>query len=239
MNRHLEFLLSSAYDRRDLHPEHLADLRKSGLSDETIRDHKIRTVPPLDMIDALLGYRAPNVKSAYLTPFPNPLGGWLDYVKLKVFAFDDVMTEVRADHIDEYRDRRRYNGGRRKYLVQRASAPRLYFPIPTMARALEGAETLWIVEGMKKALALMQLALPAIGIESAWSWHLKGSRGLLPDFDQVRLKGRGVKVVPDGDINTEPMIARAYYGFVGALHRRGAHVQLVMLPPVPTPEVAA
>jgi hypothetical protein len=47
MNPHLAFLLSSVYDATRLdHPEHLADLRKSGLTDETIRAQKITDVPP-------------------------------------------------------------------------------------------------------------------------------------------------------------------------------------------------
>jgi hypothetical protein len=99
-----------------------------------------------------------------------------------------------------------------------------------MARALDGEVPLWICEGMKKSLAVAQLDLPAIGIESAWTWHVKGSRELLADFDVLRIKGRVVKVVPDGDIRTEPLIARAYYGLAAALHRRGARVQLVVLP---------
>ncbi len=77
MNREMEFLLSAVYERTTLHPEHLADLRKSGLTDETMRAQKIRTVPP-HMIDALLGFAAPKVASAYLIPFASPRGGWMD-----------------------------------------------------------------------------------------------------------------------------------------------------------------
>lgn len=234
MNPHLRFLLTDLFDA-PMHEPHGEDLLKSGITESTRRLHKIRDVPA-DTIDTLLGFRAPRVRSAYILPFPNPLGGFMDHVKLKVFSDDDERAEVRADHVEEHRDRWRYNAGRRKYLVRRQSAPRVYFPIPTLARALDGDEVLWVAEGPKKALAMMQLDLPAIGIESAWSWHLKGSRDLLPDFDFVRLRGRVVKIVPDGDINTEPMITRAYYGLAGALHRRGARVQLVTLP---TTEVAA
>jgi hypothetical protein len=75
MNPHLEFLLCTVYDRSAPHPEHLADWRKSGLTDETIARQKLRSVPP-DMIDRLLGFRASAVRSAYLVPFANPRGGW-------------------------------------------------------------------------------------------------------------------------------------------------------------------
>src|SRR6266516_3494141 len=55
--RHLGGPIRSAlYDRSDFHPEHLADLRKSGLADGTIAQQKIRSVPP-HMIDKLLGFQ--------------------------------------------------------------------------------------------------------------------------------------------------------------------------------------
>lgn len=76
-------------------------------------------------------------------------------------------------------------------------------------RALSGDEPLWIVEGMKKALAVAQLQCPAVGIESAWSWHPKGSRALLADFGYIMLRDRFVEVVPDSDVQTNPMIAHS------------------------------
>jgi hypothetical protein len=103
------------------------------------------------------------VRSAYLIPFLDPCGGWLDHVNVKVFG-DGLARDVRGDDIDEHRGRWRYNGGQRKYLVRRQSAPRLYFPIPTMRQALEDGAPLWLVEGMKKALAVSQLDLPAVGL---------------------------------------------------------------------------
>src|SRR5262245_14702815 len=64
---HLDFLLSAVYDgptRLD-HPEHVADLRKSGLAAMTIRLQKLTDVPP-HMIDQLLGFETPKIRSAYL-----------------------------------------------------------------------------------------------------------------------------------------------------------------------------
>lgn len=228
MNPHLDFLLSPVYDHAELHPEHLADLQKSALTLETITLQKIRTVPP-HMIDALLGYHAPKVRHAYLLPFPDPRGGWMEHVRLKVFG-DDEPAEVRGDRVEEHRERWRYNGGQRKYLVRRGSSPRLFFPLATMGAALHGPDALWIIEGPKKALAVAQLGLPAVAIESAWGWHLKGARELLPDFDAITMNGRTVKVCPDPDAQTNPEIARAVHGLAEALERRGARVQIVMLP---------
>lgn len=229
MNAWLDFLLSEVYARSTLHPEHLADLRKSGLTDATIATHKIRSVPP-DMIGRLLGFEPRGVRSALLFPFPNPAGGFLDYVKMKVWSDDAEAADVRGDVVEERREKWHYNGGARKYLVRRHAAPHLYLPIPTMPRARQGDEPLWVVEGMKKALAVMQLGLPAVGIESAWGWHAKGSTSLLQDFDSITLTNRVVELVPDSDVRTNPLIAGSMRRFADALRAGGARPRWVRLP---------
>lgn len=226
---HFDFLMSPIYDSAALHPEHLADLRKSGLTDETIKLQKIRDVPP-SMVDSLLGFHAPNVRSAYVIPFANPAGSWFDHVKLKVFS-EGGAGDLRGDHVEApTRERWRYNNGARKYLGRRAASPRLFFPLATMTAALDGAEPLYAIEGEKKSLAVSQLGLPAVGLESAWGWHEQGARELLPDFAFITMKGRVVKLVPDSDVQTNPAIGRAMHQLGEALERRGAHVQVVMLP---------
>ena len=223
LNRHLELLLGGVYDGA-LAPAHRADLTKSGITDETMALHKIMSVPP-SMIDPLLGVtRTPKVRSAYLIPFPDPCGGWMNHTKLKVFLFDEETADVRGDHVEQQRDKWRYNGGRQKYFVAKRSSPRVFFPIPAMRQALESYEPLWICEGMKKALSAAQLGLPAIAIESAWSWHRKGSRDLLPDFDLIAMQGRTVKVVPDADAQSNPYIAWAIHRMAEAFERRGGRV---------------
>lgn len=230
MNPHLDFLLSAVYDGADLHPEHLADLRKSGLTDETIQAQKIRSAPP-DMIDRLLGFHAPNVRSAYVLPFADPRGGWFDHTKLKVFSDDGTADSIRGDHVEQpRRERWRYNGGARKYLGRRAAPPRLFFPLATLDRALRGDEPIYLIEGEKKSLSVAQLGLPAVGLESVWGWHVRGSRELLPDFDDVGLAGRVVNVVPDSDYRTNPAIERAIRRLAAALNARGATPRLVVVP---------
>ena len=228
MNQALAFLLSSAYDGA-LAPEHWEDLQKSGLTEAVVRMHKIRSVPP-GMINALAGFNVEAVRSACLFPFPDPAGGWLDYVKMKVFGNDTAPRELRGDNVEDSRARWRYNGGLRKYIVRRKAHPHLYIPIPTMAQALEGTAPLWLCEGMKKALAVAQLGQPVVGIESAWTWHTKGSRALLPDFGAVRLRGRVVEVLPDSDVDTKPLIHSSMRQLADALRAVGARPRLVRLP---------
>lgn len=212
MHPHLDFLLSVLYDRDPFLAYHLADLRASALTDATIAQQKFRTVPP-SMIDALLGFSTPRVVSAYLLPFVNPRGGWLDHIRLKIFPplKDDAGHSV-------------------KYLQPRRSGVRVYFPRASLDAIMHSDEPLWICEGEKKSLSIAQLALPAIGICGVEGWHRAESQDLLPDFDCVRLHGRTVKLVPDADVRTNPAVARAMHRLAGALERRGARAQLIMLP---------
>jgi hypothetical protein len=210
VNPHLDFLLSVLYDKDPLDPGHLADLRKSGLRDETLTAQKLRSVPP-SMIDLLLGFATPKVVSAYLIPFADPRGGWMDHIRMKVFP--SVVTKQ----------------GTIKYLQPRRSGVRLYIPLATPERALHSDEPLWCVEGEKKALAVAQLGLPAIGFCGIEGWHVAGSRALLPDFDSIALN-RTVKLLPDGDVATNLDVRRGAIRFARALEARGASVEVVTLP---------
>jgi Domain of unknown function (DUF3854) len=183
------------------------------------------------MIGKLLGFEPCGVRHALLFPFPGPAGGFVDHVKMKIWVDDAEPGDVRGDEVEEHGERWRYNGGERKYRVRRRSSPRLYLPILTMQQALQGTAPLWLIEGMKKALAVMQLGLPAVGIESAWGWHVKGSRDLLPDFSFIRVKDRIIEILPDSDIATNPMIARSMRQRADALRAAGARPRLVLLPP--------
>ena len=129
MNPHLAFLLSSVHDRSDLHPPHLADLRKSGLTDSTIRAQKIRTVMPPATFDALLGFRVPTaIISMYVLPFFDADGALTDHVRVKVFP--SLTTRK----------------GTLKYLQPRRSGTRIYFPLMTLDGMMRSTDPLWVVE---------------------------------------------------------------------------------------------
>ena len=212
MNPHLNLLLSCIYDSdRVDHPGHLADLRKSGLTDATIRAQKITDVPP-GMIDQLLGFPTPKVVSAYLIPFADPRGSWMDHVRMKVFP--PIATEK----------------GTIKYLQPRHSGVRIYFPLATLTAVLHSSEPLYLVEGEKKALSVAQLGLPTVGICGVEGWHLAGARDLHPDLDDVGLVDRLVNVVPDADVQTNPAVHRAVLLLGQALRARGATARLVLVP---------
>ena len=213
MNPHLDFLLSTLYDEhRCDHPAHLADLRKSGLTAETIRRQKITDVPP-GVIDQLLGFPTPKVTSAYLIPFADPRGGWMDHVRLKVFPAIETKD------------------GTIRYLQPRRSGVRIFYPLATLDLVLHSTEPVFLIEGEKKALAVSQLGLPAIGLSGIEGWHTAGSRELHRDFDDVGLRDRVVQLVPDADMRTNDAVARAVQHLVNALAARGvAKTQLVLIP---------
>jgi hypothetical protein len=214
VNPHLDFLLSVLYDHdgTDLHPPHREDLAKSGITPETIVLQKIRDVPP-HMIDSLLGFPAPKVRSALLFPFPDPAGGFMDHVRMKVFP-------AHKDH----------RGQTVKYLQPRRSGVRLYFPLATLDRVLHSDEPLYAIEGEKKALAVARLGLPAFGFCGIDGWHVTGTQTLLSDFDDIGLRGRIVDMIPDGDTQTNAHVRRSAEAFGAALRARGARVRFVQLP---------
>ncbi len=210
-NPTLALLLSCLCDGA-LAPEHRADLAKSGLTDETIRAHFIRSVPPT-MLPKLLGFDVPVVRSALLFPFRSPTGGFTDHVRVKVFP--PLISET---------------GHTTKYLGPKGVPPRLYFCVPSLARVLKGDEPVWLVEGVKKALSVAQLSLPAVGFEGIEGWHVRGSRELLPDFDVIPVSGRVIELLPDGDWQTNICVERGVRRLATALRLRGARPRIVVLP---------
>jgi uncharacterized protein DUF3854 len=216
VNAHLELLLSPVYSGA-LHPEHLADLRKSTLIDATIREQGIRSVPP-GMIQHLLGFNPPGVTSAMLIPFPDPAGGWMDHIRMKIFP--PQLSKKKGGEGETTI----------KYLQPKGSGGRLYFPKSTMRAVCESSETLRLVEGEKKALAVAQTGRPTVGFCGVEGWHAKGTEALLPDFDAIPLDGRSVFVIPDGDVKTNEMVQYAVERLGVALVARGARPELVHVP---------
>jgi hypothetical protein len=211
MNPHLTLVLSRVYDG-NLAPEHLEDLEKSGLREGIIAAHFIRSVP-LSMIPRLLGFDKPAIRSAMLFPYRAASGGFAPLVRIKVFP-----PLLSAD------------GQQIKYLQPKQSSPRLYFCVPALHEVLSGPAPLWLVEGEKKALAVAQRGLPAVGFAGIEAWHTGGSRELLADFDAIPLTGRVVELVPDGDWQTNPNVERGVIRLAQALRARGARPRLVVLP---------
>jgi hypothetical protein len=215
VNAALEFLLSTIYGAGSLAPAHRADLDKSGITEASRIAQGIRSVPPSDF-HRLLGFSVPaGVESLMLIPYPDPDGGYFDAFQGKLFpALEDA------------------EGHLTKYLQPRGSVPRLYFVRQVLSVVMDASRPLFLVEGAKKSITAAQLGLAAVGFNGIEGWHVRGARTLLEDFDRLPLRGRLVKVMPDGDVRTNPAVERGAGQLAEALEARGAHVRVVLLPTV-------
>jgi len=191
-----------------LHPTHLEDLRKSGLSDETIREAEIATVIPCD-INKALGWNVPGLTSCYRIPYPGT-----DFSRYRCFYED---------------------GAGPKYLQKKATGNRLYVPHSVKSVLQDTAVDLYLTEGEKKALRAAQDGLTCIGLSGLWNWS-NGNKELIPDFDQIGFEGRRVYIVPDNDwLNPnrhgyKKNLRQAISGLGERLQERGATVEIIILP---------
>ena len=197
-----------------LHPDHHEDLRRSGLTDETIRAAGIYTVRPGD-IGKKLGGNDAGVMSLLAFPYPGCEG----HERFKCW----------------------YEEGKSgpKYRQKKDTLNRLYLPTTV---DLTGDSPLTICEGEKKALALNQAGIPAVGIGGVWNWCQKGegykkpkeSRPI-PDLDRLNWC-RPVTIIFDSDGHANPMVRLAAFRLARELARRGAAVSILFIPPSTTGE---
>ena len=187
-----------------LHPEHLADLRKSGLSDEMIEKAGIRSVPPGE-INKLLGWNAP-VNSVLAFPYP----GDNSFIRHKLFPALLRKGETRAQ----------------KYYQSKNSDLHIYRP-----PGFDPDADIYIVEGEKKTLKGQQEGLNCLGISGLWNWKVKGEEALIEDFNKYNFKGKQVFLVPDNDWqDPEKNLVQAVYRLAYLLDERGATVSIIQLP---------
>ena len=194
-----------------LDSEHLEDLRRSGLSDETIEKANIRSVTPAD-IQQKLGFIIPGVTSGYEIPYPGT-----EFSRFKVFYAQQAA------------------GRKPKYLQGRGSGNKLYVPYQVEAHLGNSSIPLYITEGEKKALKAAQEGLCCIGLSGLWNWS-DGKKRLLSDFKLISLQGRTVFIVPDNDWQSsnkhgyKKNLTQAVEGLAQRLGRRGAKVSVILLP---------
>lgn len=196
-----------------LHEEQLADLRKSGLRDDTIAQLGVHAVRPHDI-------KIAGVLHAYRLPYFDRDGHPIDFERWRLFP--PIRT---AD------------GHTRKYHQPVGSAPHLYLPplLDWRTVATDPTAPIVITEGEKKAAAGCQEGLPVVGIAGVWCWRMKledGERLVLPELDLWAWKGRRVEIVPDSDAwrpNKMLQVLAGFYALGMELTQRGASVQLVRL----------
>jgi hypothetical protein len=192
-----------------LHPDHLADLRKSGLSDDTIQEAGIYSVPPRD-INKRLGFKDSRIESVIAFPYPGCDG----FERFKLFPPSD----------------------KKKYWQRKGTPNRLYNPKKVEGVLQDVSVSLCLTEGEKKTLRAVQEGLPCIGLSGLWNWKNKGEEKVISDFDRINFKGRTVFIVPDNDWllsnkqGYEKNLRQAVNGLAYLLIDRGARVFIVKLP---------
>lgn len=203
-----------------LNERHLAELRESGLTDETIAASRIRSVSDREIRD-ILGWQ----------PKDHAWGeGW-------AIPFDgngDPYWRVKLDY-----PRHSQKGEPVKYESPRKAPNRAYCP-PGFSDALATSDTLIVTEGEKKSLAVSQLGLPCLGLVGVWGWQEKrsrsdtgkayGKRRLISDLADIDWGGKTAAIAFDSDVVTKPEVQLAEARLAEALRERGATVRVIRVP---------
>jgi hypothetical protein len=194
----------------NLHPEALADLRRSGLTDGTIMEAGLSTPAPGDLPRLLSPRLVNRVTHALVMPYR----GAEPFYRAKLFP----PVPDGAGHTI-------------RYYQPAGTAPRLYLPAPVAAVLTDPSIALYLTEGEKKALKANQEGLPSIGLGGLWNWRHEGRP--IGDLDRIDWYGRATIVVPDSDVWTRSDLLQPVYALGKELETRGAAVTVLKLPADP------
>jgi len=188
-----------------LHPAHLVDLQRSGLSDEIIEKSGIYTVLP-EQINKIMGWDAP-VSSLLAFPYPGT-----DFTRYKLFP-----------------PLERKDGHKQKYHQSKGSDRHLYMPPGFNPEC----DNISMTEGEKKGIKATQEGLNCLGLGGIWNFAAKDDSGkpeLIDDFNLVDWQNKKVILVPDADFQTKPEVRHAVYRLGMMLKARGADITIVCFP---------
>jgi hypothetical protein len=206
-------------------PHHLADLRQSGLLDETIREHGYYSESNGRRVHELLGWKPPAngespLGSCLVLPFCGTDGKPTGYARLKPDRPRLSKKEGDTKPV--------------KYEAPKGKPPQAYFPVGVAEVLRDPSTPLVIVEGEKKAAAVRQAGLYSVGISGVYAWQQKRKnksqpRKLIPDLDALVWGDRAVTIIFDSDVTEKPTVQWAEWHFAEALRSRGATVKVVRL----------
>lgn len=211
-----------------LHPLHLEELRKSGISPELAAAHDIRTITDSLQILGLLRYRNRKRIESFgpcmVLPYFNHKGIKNGYCRVK-------PSRPPCDD----------KGKASKYLGPKDQRVRIYFTRLRVEEYLDPHVPILITEGEKKALSASQHGVCTVGIGGVGCWSKKrskdgngkpvGERELHPDLAELPWKEREVFIAFDSDRTSKPEVMREECSLARALAKQGAIVRIVELPP--------
>ncbi|MFO0847300.1 MAG: phage/plasmid primase, P4 family [Gemmataceae bacterium] len=214
--------------RPTLLPHHLADLRRSGLSDAQIAACGFYSEGDAKAVARVLGWTGgtKTLGPGWVAPFLDRDGRPTGYCQFK-----------------PDRPRVGRNGKPRKYENPKGKSVRVYVPPGTRAALADPAADLLMTEGTKKGAKADQDGFPCLALVGVDGWSAPrradasgkkiGRRQLMPDLAAVPWAGRRVYVVFDSDAAANPNVRRAERALAAALAAAGADVRVVRLPAGP------
>jgi putative DNA primase/helicase len=206
-------------------PGHLADLRKSGLSDLQIAACGFYSLQAPATIKKVLRWGRYNgqLGCCLAIPFCDASGRSTGYVRLK----PDSPRKGKVD------------GKPVKYESPKGLANQAYFPPATRAVLSDATIPLLVTEGEKKSAKADQDGFPCVGLVGVYGWQKKrankegeprGERELIDALASIPWQGRSVCIVYDSDAATNPNVRRAEWHLAECLARHGAKVKVGRLP---------
>ena len=225
-------LLAQQSPATRLAPNHLADLRKSGLSDEQVAACGFHTLRQSKDVASVLRWKsASKLGPCLLLPYRRHDGALIPA---------NEFARIKPDAPRAGKPKAGKPGKPVKYESPRGSVVRLYFPPATCKALAEMSVPLLVTEGEKKSAKADQEGFACIGLGGVEAWSTKrkkgpdgkkfGQRELVLDFNAVALKGREVFIVFDSDLAGKPSVQWAEWNLAQALVERGAIVKVVRLP---------
>ena len=189
-----------------LHANHLADLRASGLSDDSIRAARLCSAPAA--ATRLLGFHD---SPALVIPYIGHPG----YVRIK-------PDRPRTDN----------NGRAIKYETPRGDSNHLYIPGRTRQRLIgigPATQSIIITEGEKKALKADQEGFAVISVPGVWGWR---SVDALRELAEIDWESRRAVIAFDSDVIRKPDVKAAIAALVEHLKKQKAEARIILLPDI-------
>lgn len=202
----------------NFHPDHLADLGKSGLHEPIILEARSESVSPAD-IPKETGISNQGIKSAYRTPYFDKDGNILFY-QYKIFPsiIDNEGREI-------------------KYIQPKGTQARPYILPRIWGVKDKPNKPLWLTEGVKKCLKLIQHGESTISFSGVWNFKAgrdsesDGEKDLWGELKKFSWKGRTVYLAFDADLWVNPQVRKALYELSLRLYNEGAIIKIVTWEP--------
>jgi hypothetical protein len=209
--------MSTAAEQRLLLPTHLEDLRRSGLSDETIaRWGCYSVVERSEMLPLGFGHIVPPA------------------LALPVIPPDRAEPDVAVVMLKPDVPRKDSRGHAAKYEARPNSRNRIHAPLAIRHKLGDASEPLVITEGQKKAEKAAQGGVCAVALSGVWNWRdrIGDSSFPSPDFELIQLSGRNVLICFDSDAVSNHHVRQAERDLATFLRKRfGARVAVKRLQP--------